>query len=40
MGLGTSLTKLRAKGVRPLVLGGASSLFIATVSLVLIAMMD
>lgn len=36
MGLETDLAKLRARGIRPLVLGGASSLFIAALSLGLI----
>ena len=36
MGLETSLSKLRAKGLRPLLLGAAASLFIAVLTLTLI----
>jgi uncharacterized integral membrane protein (TIGR00698 family) len=36
MGLETDIGKLKAKGVRPLLLGGASTLFIAGLSLILV----
>ena len=36
MGLETDISKLKAKGLKPLVLGAASSLFIAGFSLALI----
>jgi uncharacterized membrane protein YadS len=36
MGLETDISKLKAKGLRPLLLGAASSLFIAAFSLALI----
>lgn len=39
MGLETDIAKLRAKGGRPLLLGAAASLFIATFSLLLIKLM-
>jgi uncharacterized membrane protein YadS len=38
MGLETDIRKLRAKGVRPFLLGLASFLFIASLSLVLVKM--
>jgi uncharacterized integral membrane protein (TIGR00698 family) len=40
MGLETDLRKLRAKGLRPLVLGAAASVFIAGFSLVLVELTD
>jgi uncharacterized membrane protein YadS len=39
MGLETDLRKIRAEGARPLLLGAASSLFIAAVSLALVKLL-
>jgi uncharacterized membrane protein YadS len=38
MGLETDILKLRAKGLRPLILGGAAFVFIASFSLALVEM--
>jgi uncharacterized membrane protein YadS len=40
MGLETDVAKLRAKGIRPLILGFAAFLFVATFSLSLIKTMS